>query len=228
MGKLGKEMVDQIHTLLGEGYNKTEVASKLGITRKTVGKYADDTESLVVQKDSGKAGVSLDSEITKIVYDMMGVMGAPSRVGAVKQAYKDEVSIAKLRVTHWPIYADEDEEFTVEGMIERLLSYIDDTEDNLRDCIKGLREGVTERERLKEFAEERYEEGLERGREDHAIYVRCAYCGKPYQVTPQTETHGVVSENLQKLGWGHRSCVRKNEYNRSAGSRELETALNRF
>jgi len=105
VGKLGKETVDRIRALLGEGYNKAEVANKLGITRKTVGKYAVDTESSLVREASGKMSLSLDSDITTVLYDMQGVMGAPSLVGAVKQAYRDEVSVAKLKVTHWPTYA---------------------------------------------------------------------------------------------------------------------------
>jgi len=228
VGKLGKETVDRIRALLGEGYNRTEVASKLGINRKTVASYAVDTRSLFVREDSGKAGLSLDNEITKILYDMQGVMGASSLIGAVKQAYQDVVSVAKLRVTHWPTYADDDEEFTVEAMIQRLVDFIDYQENMRNDDLEALFEADAEVERLKEFAEERYEEGFEQGKRDNAIYVRCAYCGKPYQVTPQSETHGVVTQTLLELGWGHASCVRKDEYRRSAGSRALETALSRF
>lgn len=225
MGKLGKEVVDKIRALLEEGYNKTEVASKLGINRKTVASYALDTESSLVPKDSGKAGLSLDNEITKILYDMQGVMSSPSLVGAIKQAYLDEVSVAKLKVTHWPIYAEEDEEFTVEGMAQRLLSFIDYQESGWNDDLKSLREADAEIEMLKEFAEERYEEGLEQGKRNNAIFVRCAYCSRPYQVTPQSQIHGVVSQTLQELGWGHSSCVRKDEYRNNAGSRALEAAL---
>lgn len=228
MGKLGKETVDRINAMLQEGYNKAEVATKLGITRKTVGKYAVDTDSSLVREDSGKMSLSLDSGITKVLYDMQGVMGAPSLVGAVKQAYRDEVSVAKFRVTHWPTYKSEDEEFTAEAMVENLLGYIEFLEVEQRDNLTAFREVVAERERLKEFAEERYEEGLEQEKRDNAIYVRCVHCGKPVQVTPQSEAHGVVTQTLQGLGWGHASCVRKNEYSRNAGSRALETALSRF
>ena len=225
MGKIGKETVDRIHALLQEGYNKGEVATKLGINRKTVASYAVDTESSLVREDSGKAGLSLDNEIIKVLYDMQGVMGIPSLIGAVKQAYRDEVSVAKLRVTHWPVYADEEEEFTVEGMTQRFVDFIDFQESGWNEDLKYIREADAEIERLKKFAEERYEEGLEQGKRDNAIYVRCAYCGKSCQVVPLSETHGIITQTLQDLGWGHVSCIRRNEYHRNAGSRELEAAL---
>jgi len=228
VGKLGKETVDRIRALLGEGYNKAEVANKLGITRKTVGKYAVDTESSLVREDSGKMSLSLDSEITTVLYDMQGIMGASSLVGAVKQAYRDEVSVAKLRVTHWPIYADDDEEFTTEEMIQRLVDFIAYQESGWKEDLKYLSEANAEIERLKEFAEERYEEGFKQGKRDNAIYVRCAYCGKPYQVTPLSEAHGLITQALMENGWGHSSCLRRDEYSRSAGSRALEAALSRF
>jgi len=40
MGKLGKKMVDRIRAMLEEGYSKTETATELGLTRKTVASYA--------------------------------------------------------------------------------------------------------------------------------------------------------------------------------------------
>ena len=228
MGKLGKKMIDRIRAMLAEGYSYTETAEELGIDRKTVASYDIDDKSSLVQEDSGKMSLSLDSEITKVLYDMQGVMGASSLVGAVKQAYLDVVSIAKLRVTHWPVYADDDEEFTAEAMIQRLVNFIDYQESELNDNLKFIREAEAEIERLEEFTEERYEEGLEQGRREHAIYVKCVYCGKPYQVKPLSKTHGVITQALVELGWGHASCVRKDEYDRGAGSRALEAALSRF
>ncbi|MCW3988818.1 MAG: hypothetical protein NWE88_01935 [Candidatus Bathyarchaeota archaeon] len=225
MGKLGKTVVDQIHTLLEQGFNKTEVASKLGINRKTVATYAVDTGPSLVQVDFGKVSLSLDDDITRLLYDMQGVMGAPSIIGAVKQAYQNEVSLARLRVTHWEVYSGGDEGFTAEAMIQHLLSFIDYQEDELKDNMKSLRDAEAEIERLTELAEEKFEEGLEEGRRDNAIYVRCAYCGKPYQVTPLSETHREITKALLDLGWGHAACVSRDEYQRGAGSRALGAAL---
>lgn len=226
MGRLGKKMVNRIRAMLAEGYSYTETAEELGVNRKTVASYAvDDAKSSLVQDESGKMVLPMDNEITKILYDMQGVMGSLSLVDAVKQAYQDEVSLAKLKVTHWSIYADEEEEFTAEAMVQHLVGFIDYLETDQREWANSLRDANAENERLKEFAEERYEEGFEQGEQDNAIYVKCAHCGKPYQVTPQTEIHGVVSQVLQELGWGHISCARRDEYSRNAGSRALEAAL---
>ena len=225
MGRLGKKMVDRIHVMLAEGYSKTETATELGIDRKTVARYAVDTGSPLVREDSGEMGLSLDSEITKVLYDLQGVMGALSLVGAVKQAYQDVVSMAKLRVTHWPVYADDGEEFTAEGMIQRLVDFIDYLEKERDDNLKFLKEAEAEIERLKEFAEERYEAGLEQGRQDNAIYVKCAYCGKPYQVVPMSMAHGLVTQTLLENGWGHVSCINRAEYESERGSRALRAEI---
>ena len=163
MGKLGKEGIDQIRALLGAGYSKTEVSKEMGIDRKTVAKYADDPGPSLVQVDSGKVSLSLGDDVTKILYDMMGVMGAPSIIGAVKQAYLDTVALTKLKVTHWPVYAEKEEVFTVESMIERLVNFIDFLETEQREWFNSLREAVAENNRLKELVEERYEAGLEQG-----------------------------------------------------------------
>ena len=83
MGKLRKTELDQIHALLGEGYSYVGVAAKLGINRKTVATYAVDTGPSLVQVDSGKVSLSLGDDVTKILYDMMGVMGNSSIIGAM-------------------------------------------------------------------------------------------------------------------------------------------------
>jgi len=225
VGRLGKEGVDQIRALLGAGYSKVEVATEMGIDRKTVAKYAVDTGPSLVQVDSGNVGLSLGDDVTKILYDMMGVMGASSILGAVKQAYLDTVALTKLKVTHWPVYAEKGEVFTVESMIERLVNFIDFLETEQREWFNSLREAVAENNRLKELAEERFEKGLEEGRRDNAIYVRCAYCGKPYPVTPLSETHREITKALLDLGWGHAACVSRDEYQRGAGSRALEAVM---
>ena len=92
MGRLGKEGIDQIRALVRAGYSKKEIATEMGIDRKTVAKYADDTGPSLVQVNSGKVSLSLGDDVTKILYDMQGVMGAPSIISAIKQAYLDTVA----------------------------------------------------------------------------------------------------------------------------------------
>ena len=110
-------------------------------------------------------------------------------------------------------------------MIQCLVNFIDYQEDESKDNMKSLRDADAEIERLTELAEEKFEEGLEKGRRDNAIYVRCAYCGKSYQVKPLSKTHGEVTKALLDLGWGHAACVRRDEYHRGAGSRALEAEM---
>ena len=209
MPKIRKETVDEIRRLGREGYTNTEIGERLSVSRSTARKYRVDPGSSLVREDSGKAGLSLDSEITKGLYDMQGVMGASSLVGAVKQAYLGVVSVAKLKVTHWPVYGDDEEEFTVEAMIQRLLSFINYQETTGVENLEALREADAEIERLEEFAEERYEEGLKQGKRDYGIYFRCAGCGGVCLVTPNGDTHRHIIEMLAKDGWGHASCLNR-------------------
>lgn len=225
MGRLGKEGIDQIRALLGAGYSKTEVSKEMGIDRKTVAKYADDTGPSLVQVDSGKVSLSLGDDVIKVLYDMMGVMGAPSILGAVKQAYLDTVALTKLKVTHWPVYSGGDEGFTAEAMIQHLLNFIDYQEDESKDNIKALRDADAEIERLKEFAEERFRDGYTKASQDHSIYVNCVYCGKPCLVKPRTQAHRFISEILSENDWGHTSCANQAQYDSERGTRELEAAL---
>lgn len=225
MGKLGKKEVDQIHVLLGEGFNKTEVATKLGINRKTVASYAADTGTSLVQVDSGKMSLSLGDDVTKLLYDMQGVMGASSLIGAVKQAYKNAVSLARLRVTHWEVYSGGDEGFTAEAMIQYLLNFIDYQDDELKDNMKSFHEAEAEIERLKELAEDKYDEGYTKASQDHSIYVGCTYCGRPCLVRPRSQAHRAISEMLARSDWGHASCANRAQYESERGARELEAEM---
>jgi len=229
------ESVERAHELAGVPYDKSR-KDKMKKVRKKIGTKSEKRVKRETQVDNPSTLTSMDpsanpqllKDIMKILYGMQGIMGAPTINGAIKQAYQNEVSTAKFKVTHWPTYKSGDEEFTTEAMVESLLGYIDYQESELNDNLKSIREAEAEIERLEEFTEERYEEGLEQGRREHAIYVKCVYCGKPYQVKPLSKTHGVITQALVELGWGHASCVRKDEYDRGAGSRALEAALSRF
>lgn len=225
MGKLSKTEIDRIQALLGEGYNKTEVATKLGINRKTVATYAVDAGPSLVQVDSGKVSLSLGDDVTKILYDLMGVMGAPSILGAVKQAYLDTVALTKLKVTHWPVYSEEGEAFTVEEMIERLVGFITYLEKAAIEDRKSIREAEAESERLKELAEVKYDDGYEKGKLDFAIHVKCVHCNGAILIEPRGVGHRTIVNLALEGGVAHTHCINRARYTREAGSRALEAAL---
>jgi hypothetical protein len=224
VGKLGKEGIDQIRALLGAGYSKTEVSKKMGIDRKTVSKYGNDPGPSLVQVDSGKVSLSLGDDITKLLYDMQGVMGASSIIGAVKQAYQNAVSLARLRVTHWPVYSDE-EEFTAEAMIERLVGFIAYLEKEAKEDRKSIREAEAEIERLKELAEVKYDDGYEKGKLDFAIHVKCVHCNGAILIEPRGVGHRTIVNLALEGGVAHTHCINRARYTREAGSRALEAAL---
>ena len=228
MGKLGKEEVDKIHVLLGEGFNKTEVAAKLGIDRKTVASYAVGADSpLVMQEKTSKPRLS--DGIMKRLYDLQGILSANSVLDALETAYRDEVAAVKFKLNLWEVYAPFGEEFTVEGLIKKLVEYIEETEGELKLYMDGYPEDQKTIAELKEAGQARYDEGHEAGYEearlDFALYIKCSYCGKPILIEPMKRTHSIIAGFLLDSEWGHGSCVNRAEYEHEAGSRALRAEL---
>jgi len=231
MGKLGKKMVDRIHAMLEEGYSKTETANELGLTRKTVASYAIDTELKPIQNDSGKMDLSLGDGVVKDLYDMQGILGASSIADAVKRAYRDEVAVMKFKLNLWEVYALHGEEFTVEGLIDKLVEYIEEVEYELKIYTDGYPEDQKTIAELKEADQVKYDEGYQTGygkaKQDHAIFANCVYCDNPYQVQPMSKAHRFISEILSANEWGHISCENQAQHESERGTRALRDELMR-
>ncbi len=230
MGKLGKTVVDQIRALLKEGYNKSEVADQLGITRKTVAKYAVAAEPSSVPENNGNMGLPPESEITKLLFEMQGIMGTPTLLGAVQRACRDVISTARLRVTHWPNYSG-DEGFSVGALIRELLLRVRDLEFDEKIYQEGYqedRETIADlTEQLETIHDSGYKVGYNKASQDFAIQVSCNYCGKPIVVLPRSYDHRVISEMLKEHDWGHVRCANQARYDAERVSRELEAEMMR-
>lgn len=230
MGKLGKTVVDQIHALLEQGFNKTEVASKLGISRKTVASYAVDTEQPPGLVGHGDMGLPPDNEITKLLYEMQGIMGTQTLLEAAQQALRDSISTARLRVTHWPKYSG-DEGFSVEGLIRKLLEHIEDLtyDQSIHDegYVADQVTIVNLKEEVQSKSDASYAEGYSKASQDYAIYVGCVYCGRPCLVRPRSQAHRFISEMLSGSDWGHVGCANRAQYEAERGSQELQAEMMR-
>lgn len=204
MGKLRKEVIDDIRRLGEEGYSQVEIADSLSVDRGTVRKYMVGVDSPLVLEDK----LSVSNGLMKRLYDLQGILGASSIADAVERAYRDEVSAVKFKVSAWEEYASDGGEFSVEGLIEQLLKHIKDVEDELNATSRITREMIAN---LKDLVQRRYDEGYEEGQSDHAIYIPCAYCRRPYQVKPLSEAHGVITRMMIENGWGHSVCADRSE-----------------
>ena len=230
MGKLGKKEVDQIHVLLGEGFNKTEVATKLGINRKTVASYAVGADSpLVMQEKTSKPRLS--DGIMKRLYDLQGILSANSVLDALETAYRDEVAAVKFKLNLWEVYAPFGEEFTVEGLIKKLVEYIEETKGELKLYMDGYPEDQKIIAELKEAGQARCDEGHEAGYEEakreYALSVRCIFCDRPILIEPMGRGHAIITSLLSEVGWGHTSCRNQAQYDSERGSRALRAELMR-
>lgn len=231
MGRLGKKAVERIRAMLEKGYSLTETAAELGHTRKTVASYAVDTEPSPVQGDSGNMDLPLGDGDVKFLYNLQGILGASSISDAIKKASQRALSTMKFKPLIWDTKkyrsATEGKQFTVEELIKILMEHIESVEEDLDEFTKGYHKDQKIIEELEEATQAKFEEGLEQGRDNHAIYVGCPYCRKPYQVEPLSVTHELITKYLVQGGWGHTHCVKKDEYSGGAGSQALRAEMMR-
>ena len=229
MGKLRKDVIDEIRRLGGEGYTITEIADMVDASRDAVRKYLVDGDSSVVL--DGAEGVGLSDGVTRRLYDLQGVLSASSIADAVERAYRDEVAVMKFKLNLWEVYALHGEEFTVEGLIDKLVEYIEEVEYELKIYTDGYPEDQKTIAELKEADQVKYDEGYQTGygkaKQDHAIFVNCVYCGNPYQVQPMSKAHRFISEILSANEWGHISCENQAQHESERGTRALRDELMR-
>ena len=236
MPKYSREMEEKIIELIGQGYKNSQISRELGIYRGAVSKRrkAHEKQKQNQEKPEPEQEETVQQEQTDShpldpqIYTLIRYQGTNSREEALSQAIDTQHSFNPyilnlgLNSPKELIKFFEEELKLERALAKDLMSDLKTDSDISRGLIADYKKTIAE---LKELAEKNYEEGIEQGRHDNAIYVQCAHCGEPYQVEPQSEPHGVITQALVELGWGHASCVRKDEYNRGAGSRALEAAL---
>lgn len=204
MGKLRKDVIDEIRRLGGEGYTQTEIADTINVDRGTVRKYLVGADSPLVLEKTGEPRLS--DGVMKTLYDMQGIMGCSSIADAVIKAYRDELSAIKFKLNTWEEYAPYGEEFSVEGLIEKLLTYGKELESELHVYEDGYSEDQKTITDLREKIQERYDEGYAQGRRDYMIVFRCSRCGGPIAIRPGDEVHEYLMERLAKDRWQHAQC----------------------
>lgn len=97
MGKLKKEVVDEIRRLGEEGYSIAEIVDRVDAGRDSVRKYLVSADSSIDL--DGAEGPRLSDGITRRLYDLQGILSASSIADAVERAYKDELAAMKFKFT---------------------------------------------------------------------------------------------------------------------------------
>ncbi len=238
MPKLTKDIEDKIAELIDQELKDSEISRKLGVHRTTVANRREAHLKRKANQTKPEKGpeTNIQHEHTDFhpldpkIYTLMRHQGTNSRELAISQAIETQHSFNPYVLNHGLktpkelIQYFENKSHLDSTKVKDLTTDLDIEIRISRGLVLNL---IEENKGLKELAEERYEEGLEKGRKDHAIYVRCVHCREIIQVTPLSKMHNVITQFLHDNGWGHKACVRNDEYNRGAGSRELETVFNR-
>ena len=216
MPKLTKDIEDQIIELIEQNLNDSEISREIGVHRTTVAKRREAYLKRKANQTKPEKGPEtniqhehtdshpLDSQI----YTLIRYQGTHSREEALSQAIETQNSFNPYILNHGlkspkeliKFFEDESQHERKLGkdlILDKKIS---------QSLIVTYQETITE---LKQLADKQYDEGYDQGEIDHAIYVKCVYCGEPYQVTPQSEVHGVVTQTLLEHGWGHDSCVNR-------------------
>lgn len=235
MPKLSKEMEEKIVELIDQKYKDADISRKLGVHRTTVANRRKEylKQKPVPKKPEPEQEETVQQEQTDShpldpqIYTLIRYQGTHSREEALSQAIETQHSFNPYILNHGLKTPTELMKF-FEDKIQLELTNVNDLKLDSKisrslfvthqEVIAELKETIAE---LKESAEEKFEEGVEQGRHDNAIYVQCARCGEPYQVEPQSEAHGMVTQALLEHGWGHASCAKNYEYVRRAGYRAL-------
>jgi len=223
MPKFSKEMEEKILELIEQDYKNAEISRELGVYRGAVAKRRKEHEKQKLEQNKPEPGQyeiiqqeqqeshPLDSQI----YTLIRYQGTHSREEALSQAIETQHSFNPYILNHGLNTPKElikffEEELKLERALAKdLMSDLKTDSDISRGLIADYKKTIAE---LKELADKNYEEGIEQGRHDNAIYVQCARCGEPYQVEPQSEPHGVATRALLEAGWGHSTCARKERW----------------
>lgn len=229
MGKLKKEVVDEIRRLGEEGYSIAEIVDRVDAGRDSVRKYLVSADSSI-DLDLAE-GPRLSEGITRRLYDLQGILSASSIADAVERAYRDELAAMKFKFTLWEIYGPEGEAFSIDGMVRSLTDRIRDLELDNKIADTRMETSKAElaelMERSQGVCDEAYEAGYEMAKQDYAIFGRCSYCDKPIPIEPMGATHATIRDLLSEVGWGHTFCINQVRYESERGSRALRAELMR-
>ena len=91
---------------------------------------------------------------------------------------------------------------TLSQLFKSYYDKIKATDEELREELRKKNE--TE---LKKEYDRGYKEGYKKAEEDWKIDFECPICFKKAYIRPNTETHALVKDFLQKKKWGHEECI---------------------
>jgi len=193
------ESVEEAHKLAGVPYDKS-LKKKMQTVRKKIGKKSIKSAKSVKKVDNSStlelmdpsASVPLSKDIKKIHFALQGILGTDSIIKALETAYRDEVSAAKYKTTLWETYSNGEDEFSFGALVEKILENFKELEEEYTLCRGFLKSLMETKAKLEDLVEKKYDEGYQKGVDDHAILVPCTSCNEPITILPGTKVHQIL------------------------------------
>lgn len=220
MPRLRREVEEKIVELIDQGYKDSKISRKLGVHRTTVANRREayfkrkqkqekpETEPEKTFEQEQNDSHPLDPQI----YTLIRHQGTNTKEEAIQQAIETQQSLNPYILNHGLetpaelVKFFEDEIQLERTLVKGLMLDLKTDSDISQRLIAQYQETIAE---LKELLGKRFEDGIEQGRENHGIYVKCVICDRPYQVVPLDKAHSFITQVLHEEGWGHTSCVER-------------------
>lgn len=214
MPKYSEEMEEKIITLIEQGYKNAEISRELDIYRGAVAKRrkAYEKRRQNQEKPEPEPEQTVQQEQTDPhpldpqIYTLIRYQGTHSREEALSQAIETQHNFNPYILNHGFETPKELIKF-FEDKIQLEFDNVKDLKidsDISQSLIADYKETITQ---LKAEEDAQYEEGYEKGKNDHAILVPCISCGESITILPGTEAHTLIVRLLREnYGIIHTDC----------------------
>jgi len=219
MPKYSKEMEEKIIACFEQEKRNSVIARELNIYRGALpsrrkkwleGKQEQEkteTEPEKIVQQNHPDSHPLDPQI----YTLIRYQGTHSQEEALSQAIETQHSFNPYLLHHGMKTPKEFVKF-VEEKIQLERTNVEDLKiaSTIREAlIVDYKKTIAE---LEELLDERFEEGYQKGKNDHALLIPCTRCGKLITIVPGNESHRLIIDVLRECGIHHTDCIPK--YNR--------------
>ena len=220
MPKYSREMEEKIIALFEQGKRNSVISRELSIDRGGLPRRRKEWEKRKQKQEKPETEPEKTFEqeqndshpLDPQIYMLIRHQGTNTREEAIQQAIETQQSLNPYILNHGLETPAElvkffEEEIQLERtLVKGLMLDLKTDSDISQRLIATYQETIAE---LKELVGKRFEDGIEQGRENHGIYVKCVICDRPYQVVPLDKAHSFITQVLHEEGWGHTSCVER-------------------
>ncbi len=214
MPRLRGEVEEKIIELIDQGYKDSAISRKLNVHRTTVAKRREAyfkrkqkeekpeaKQDLTQKPDAQNPELEPEKNIQREhtdshpldpeIYTLIRYQGTHSREEAISQAIETQQVLNPYILNHGLKSPKELVEFFEEEIrLDRALAKDLLVDNNISQrLIVDHKKTIAELEKL---LEERYEEGYQKGEDDHAILVPCKSCSEPITILPGTNAYRLI------------------------------------